>query len=71
MSAEIFTFSGITKLDIPADRVLDAAKGNLQGVMVLGYDLDGNFYAASSYADGGNALWLLELCKQRLMNGAT
>lgn len=35
--------------------------------MVLGYDRDGGEYMASSYADGGTVLWLLERCKARLM----
>lgn len=69
MTAEIFIFDGITKLDLPADRVLDQAKGKLQGVIVIGFDQDGDFYAASSYADGGNAIWLLEVCKKRILEG--
>lgn len=70
MSATIHDFNGITRLDLDPDRVLDKAKGQLQGVVVLGFDQDGGFYAASSYADGGDLLWLLELCKHRLMEHA-
>ena len=32
-----------TKLDIPPDRVLTSAVGNMQTVMVIGYDKDGKF----------------------------
>lgn len=67
MSAEIFIFNGITKLDLPPDRVLEQAIGKLQGVVVIGFDQDGHFYGASSYADGGNAIWLLEVCKKRIL----
>lgn len=67
MTADIHIFDGITRLDIPADRVLEAALGQLRGVVLAGYDLDGNLYTASSYADGADALWLLELCKKRLL----
>lgn len=67
MTAEVFIFNGITKLDLPPDRILDQAKGKLQGVMVIGFDHEGEFYGASSYADGGNALWLLEVCKKRIL----
>lgn len=67
MTAEIFMFDGITKLDLPPDRILESAKEKLQGVIVIGFDHAGEFYAASSYADGGNALWLLEVCKKRLL----
>ena len=67
MTAEIFIFDGITKLDLPADRILDGAKGKLQGCIVIGFDHEGEFYGASSYADGGNAIWLLEVCKKKIL----
>lgn len=56
-----------TRLNLPPDRVLEKAVGEMSGVVVLGYDKDGNEYFASSYADGGEILWLLEMCKKRLM----
>lgn len=66
----IINFTGITKLDLPADRVLEDAMGRLDGALVLGFDADdGGFYAASSYADGGTVLWLMEQCKKRLLEG--
>jgi hypothetical protein len=68
VSAEVFIFDGITKLDIPADRVLEQSVGKLQGVIVIGFDHEGEFYAVSSYADGGNAIWLLEVCKKRILD---
>lgn len=68
MTAELYTLSCITSLDIPPDRVLEAAKGILDGVMVIGFTKDGDLYTASSYADGGTALWLLEQTKQRVLN---
>lgn len=67
MSADIFLFNGITKLDLPPDRVLEQAVGKLQGVIVIGFDHEGQFYGSSSYADGGNAIWLLEVCKKRIL----
>lgn len=69
MTAKIFAFTGVTCLDIDPELVLEGAKGKLQGCMVIGFDHDGEFYAASSYADGGDAMWLLELCKKRLLEG--
>jgi hypothetical protein len=57
----------ITKLDLPPDRILEAAKGELEGVVVLGYDKEGGEYFASSYADGGQVLWLLERLKKQLL----
>lgn len=71
MTAQILDFTGITSLDLDPDRVLAKAGGKLQAVIVIGYDKDGDFYAASSYADGGDMLWLLELCKKKLLEVAS
>jgi len=61
----------ITKLDLPAERVLEAAiEAGVTDVVLAGYDEDGNEYFASSVADGGTTLWLLERCKRQLLNGA-
>lgn len=64
--AKVIPFTGITRLDLPADRILEGAAGKLEGV-VIGYDHEGEMYAASSYADGGTVLWLLEKCKRSLL----
>jgi hypothetical protein len=65
--ADILNFTGITRLDMDPDRVLSAAVAKMEGVVVIGYDKDGDEYFASSYADGGTVLWLLERCKTRLL----
>lgn len=68
MAGNVVRFTGVTKLDLPADRILDGAQAAaLQGAVVVGYDDDGEFYFASSYADGADALWLLELAKLKLL----
>ena len=64
---KIIPLNNVTKLDLPVDRILEQAKDKLDGVLVIGFDKEGKLYSASSYADGGTALWLLEACKQRLM----
>ena len=56
-----------TRLDIPADRVIEAAVGELEKAIVIGWDKEGGFYIASSVANGAEVLWLLEKAKQRLM----
>lgn len=67
-TAQVLRFQGITKLDIPVDRVLDGAMDEqLRCVVVLGYDVDGKEYFASSIADGADVLWLLERLKLRLL----
>lgn len=65
---DVVTFRGITKLDLPPDRILEDAVGKLQGVVILGYTKDGDEFFASSYADGGNVLWLLERLKKQLLD---
>lgn len=67
MSGKIIPFTGISKLDLDPDMILENNKGALEGVVILGFDRDGQEVFASSYADGGTVLWLLERCKQRLM----
>lgn len=67
MTAEIYEFSGVTALDLDPDRVLKNCVGRLQGVVVMGYEQDGTMFFASSYADGGEVLWLIEKCKLNLL----
>ena len=68
----VIEFTGKTALDIPSDRVLQAAlDAKITDAVVMGYDPDGSFYVAASVADGGDMLWLLELAKQSLMRNAT
>jgi len=50
----------ITRLDLPPDRVLEQSIGKLEGVVVIGFDTEGKTYFASTYADGGTVIWLLE-----------
>jgi hypothetical protein len=58
----------ITTLDVPTERILDAAKeAELQSAIVIGVDKDGELYFASSFADGGAVLWWMEVAKKRLM----
>lgn len=53
----------ITKLDLQPDDILDAAKGKLSEVLVLGWEKsdggNGDFYFAASDADLSRALMLL------------
>lgn len=68
MSADVVTFPGITKLDLPPERLLtQALEAQPDSVVIVGYGKDGEFYFASSKADGAEVLWLLELAKKRLL----
>jgi hypothetical protein len=65
---KVVEFNGITRLDIDPQKVLGRAlTAELDGVVILAYDKDGEEYFASSYADGGLVLWLMERCKQKLL----
>jgi len=58
----------ITRLNLPPERVLkNALKEGMEDVVVIGYDSEGEFYFASSKADGGDVMWLLELAKKHLL----
>ena len=58
----------VTRLDIPAERVIEkAGLAGLTNVVIMGYDADGDEYFASSYASGPDVLWLLERLKLQLL----
>lgn len=64
----VVEFPGITKLDIPAERILrKAIKEKVTEVVICGYDEDGEMFIASSIASGPEVMWLLEVGKMRLL----
>ena len=65
--SKVINFTGVTRLDLPLDRVLDAAKETLEGVVIMGWTTDGEEYFASTYSDGGTVLWLVERMKKMLL----
>lgn len=61
----------VTSLPLPSEKLLTKALENgVTNVVIIGYDPDGDFYFASSDADGGDVLWLLEIAKKRLLETA-
>jgi hypothetical protein len=68
--AKVIPFKGITKLDLDPDTILENNKGKLEGVVIMGWDKDGEEFFASSYADGGTVLWLVERLKKALLETA-
>jgi len=64
---EVIELGCITRLDIPPDKVLEKAIGKMDSVVIMGYDKEGEEVFASSIADGGQVLWLLEKCKLKLL----
>lgn len=65
--SKVIPFKGITKLDLDPDIILENNKGKLEGVVIMGWDKDGKEFFASSYADGGTVLWLVERMKKALL----
>lgn len=57
-----------TSLDIEPDRILGAALGELESVVVIGYDTSGKLYMATSYGDIAQTNYLLDKYKQLIMN---
>ena len=70
MSVKVVPFTGETRQDIDAAKVLDGAKeAGLVSAVVIGRDADGYLYFASSVGDGGAILWDIEQAKHVLLTG--
>lgn len=68
MSEKVVDIGTITTLDVPVEKVIQAAiDADLQDIVIVGFRYDGSEYFASSAADGGAVLWLLERAKLRLL----
>lgn len=67
MAGNVILFSGITRLPLPPDRILESAIGQLESVVIFGYDKEGEEYFASSIADGGEVLWLMKRTELKLL----
>lgn len=67
MADNVVPFTGITRHNLAADTVLQELHGKLEGFVVAGWDKDGKLFCSSTYADGGEALWLIEKFKQLLL----
>ena len=71
-TAQVIRLGAVTRHDIPAEVVLEAARAaGMRCVVVAGYDADGEEYFASSIADGADVLWLLERMKLNLLTITT
>jgi len=65
--SNVIQFSGITRLDLEPDVVLENLKGKLEGFVIVGYGVDESEFFASTYADNAVVLWLLERLKKQLL----
>jgi len=71
VSARVIPLGMVTRLDLPVERVLEQAKGQMDHVVLMGWDKEGELYFASTFADGGEVMWLLEACKARLLRAGS
>lgn len=67
MKDNVIPLGNITRLDLPPDRVLEGAIGKLDSVIIMGYTEDGEEVFASSIADGGTILWIIERYRKALL----
>ena len=62
-------------MDIPPERVLDGAKGQVDTVLVLGWNDEGEFYMAASTGKAKDLIFMVERFKaayfQAMMEGDT
>lgn len=56
----------VSKVPMKADKVLKEAAGELETVVIVGYDKYGDYYFASSEPSGSEVVWLLEWAKKEL-----
>jgi hypothetical protein len=68
MTADIHILSTVTRLDIPAERVIENLPKDLENLVVIGVTESGEFYFASNTAAVSSVLWLLEIAKKRLLS---
>lgn len=66
--SNVVDLDNVTRLDLPPDRILKkAGEADLEVAIVIGVDRDGDFWFASSAADGGTVLWWIEKAKKALL----
>ena len=63
---ELIELECVTLLDIPPDKLLQKAMGNLSEVVIIGFHVDGSRYFASSKSDAGDVFYHLERAKYAL-----
>lgn len=68
MTDNITHFTGSTTLDLDPDKIIEAAIGEMQEVVIIGYDLEGELYFACSSGNKKNTLWLLKEAEKELLS---
>ena len=68
MKDNVVVLPVITRLDLDPERVLKTAIGEVDSIVLIGYDKEGELYFASSISDGADVLWLMEKVKKELLD---
>lgn len=58
-----------TTLDVPVERVREAAENSCEKLLCIGIDKEGKPYYASSFTDSHELLWMIERFKAKLLAG--
>lgn len=68
LADNVALFPGISPNDYEPNIMLEAAtRAELESVIIIGWDKDGELFFSSSIADGPECLWLLEKAKASLL----
>lgn len=66
--SNVVVLNVVTTLDIPVGRIIAGAlDAKVKDLVIIGFDENGDEFFASSVADGGTVLWLLERAKKKLL----
>jgi len=69
MSGNVVYWPHPTRIELPAERVLEGAKAHdLKTAVVMGWTQEGDVYFASTTSDGGDVMWLMEWAKKALLD---
>lgn len=63
---DVLQFTGETISDLKADDVLEAAKGKLERVIIIGVTKEDQDFHAVSTRDIGDVFWLIDRFKHRI-----
>lgn len=68
LADNIVLFPGISPNDYGANLMLEAAtNADLDSVVIIGWNKDGEMFFSSSMGNGPECLWLIEKAKQSLL----
>lgn len=62
-NSNVVTLNVVTSLPIPPDKVLQAAIGQMDSTVIIGWDKEGKFYFAASDGNVKDTLWLVKMAE--------